>query len=139
MTTAAQSEDEKNNTTMAGHYPPVMPYIVLPGDANGFIRFIKDVFDAKETLRVDNDGGELMHAEYSINGGMIMFGQSGAEWKPFPCGIFVVVNDVDGLYAKGLANGATGNQEPDDRGYGRAAGFIDKWGNQWWLNNPGSE
>jgi uncharacterized glyoxalase superfamily protein PhnB len=113
-----------------------MPYIVLPNDANGFIEFIKAVFGADEVLRVDHDSGELMHAEYSINGGTIMFGQSGGEWKPFPCGMFVVDEDVDAIYTKGLENGAESNQEPGDRGYGRAAGFIDKWGNQWWLNDP---
>ena len=114
----------------------MMPYIVLPGDAAGFIKFITDVFGAEEKLRVDHDSGELMHAEYSINGGTIMFGQCGGEWEPFPCAMFIVVNDVDGLYEKGIANGATGNQEPAERGYGRAAGFIDKWRNQWWLNDP---
>ncbi|MGQ0540451.1 MAG: VOC family protein [Blastocatellia bacterium] len=118
------------------HYSPVMPYVVLPGDADGFIKFIRDVFGAEEKLRVNTDDGSVMHAEYSINGGTIMFGQAGGEWKPFPCAMFVVVKDVDGLYAKGLANGAAGNQEPAERGYGRAAGFIDKWGNQWWLNDP---
>jgi PhnB protein len=121
------------------HYSPVMPYIVLPEDAEGFIKFIRDVFDADEKLRVDMDDGSLMHAEYSINGGTIMFGQAGGEWKAFPCGIFVVVEDVDGVYANALAAGATGNQEPGDRGYGRAAGVIDKWGNQWWLNRPESD
>ncbi len=124
---------------MPDHYSPVMPYIVLPGDAEGFIKFIQDVFDAQEKLRVDHDNGEVMHAEYSINGGTIMFGVSGSEWKPFPCGIYLVETDVDGVYAKGIAAGATGNQEPGDRGYGRAAGFIDKWGNQWWLNDPAAQ
>lgn len=130
MSTAEQKK------TAPEHYSPVMPYIVLPNDGQGFIDFIKDIFGAEEKLRVDHDNGELMHAEYSINGGTIMFGQSGGEWKPFPCGMFIVVDDVDGLYAKALEAGATGNQEPGERGYGRAAGFIDKWGNQWWLNRP---
>jgi len=118
------------------HYSPVMPYIVLPEDAEGFIKFITEAFGAEEKLRVNSDDGSVMHAEFSIKGGTIMFGQSGGEWKPFPCGMFVVVDDVDSLYAKGIASGAVGNQEPDDRGYGRAAGFIDGWGNQWWLNDP---
>lgn len=118
------------------HYSPVMPYLVLT-DAEAFIGFITKVFVAKEMLRVNSEDGSVMHCEYSINGGTIMFGQAGGEWKPFPCGMFVVVEDVDGLYAKGLENGATKLQEPGDRGYGRAAGFVDKWGNQWWLNNPG--
>ncbi|MGD9561943.1 MAG: VOC family protein [Pyrinomonadaceae bacterium] len=130
--------EQQQQRAIPEHYSPVMPYIVLPDDADGFVTFIKAVFDAKEQLRVDHEDGSLMHAEYSINGGTIMFGQSGGEWKPFPCGMYLVVKDVDGLYAKGIAAGSTGNQEPGDRGYGRAAGFIDKWGNQWWLNDPGS-
>lgn len=117
------------------HYSPIMPYLVV-SDANAFIEFITRVFDAKEMLNVANDDGSLMHAEFSINGGTIMFGQSGDIWPPFPCAMYLVVKDVDGLYEKGLENGATGNQEPGERGYGRAAGFIDKWGNQWWLNDP---
>lgn len=117
------------------HYSPVMPYLVV-SDAEAFIEFIKVVFDAEEKMRVSMDDGSVMHCEYSVNGGTIMFGQAGGPWEPFPCGLFVVVKDVDGLYQKGLANGAKGNQEPDERGYGRAAGFIDPWGNQWWLNDP---
>lgn len=113
-----------------------MPYIVLPDDADGFIKFITDVFGAEKKLRVDHEDGRLMHAEYSINGGTIMFGQAGGEWKPFPCGIYLVIQGVDDVYAKGIANGASGNQEPGERGYGRSAGFVDNWGNQWWLNNP---
>ena len=117
------------------HYSPVMPYLVV-SDAVAFIDFIDRVFGAEEKLRVDMEDGSMMHGEYSINGGTIMFGQAGGEWKPFPCGMFVVVKDVDGLYERGLANGAIGNQEPGHRGYGLAAGFIDPWGNQWWLNDP---
>ena len=117
------------------HYSPVMPYLIV-SDADSFISFIRDVFGAEEMLRVNSDDGSVMHAEYSINGGTIMFGQSGGEWAPSPCGMFVVVQDVDGLYAKGIESGATAIQEPGDRGYGRAAGFKDRWGNQWWLNDP---
>jgi len=117
------------------HYSPVMPYLVLR-DASSFVEFITAVFSATEILRVNKDDGSLMHAEYDVMGGTVMFGQCGEEWPAFPCGMFVVVKDVDGIYAKGLANGAKSNQEPGDRGYGRAAGFIDPNGNQWWLNDP---
>jgi PhnB protein len=121
--------------TIPAHYSAVMPYLVV-SDAEAFIKFIENVFGAEEKLRVNMDDGSVMHCEYSINGGTIMFGQAGGEWKPFPCGMFVVVDDVRALYERGLANGATGNQEPADRGYGLAAGMIDAWGNQWWLNDP---
>ena len=76
------------------HYSPVMPYLVVK-DAEGFIKFIKDVFGAEEKLRVNMDDGSVMHCEYSINGGTIMYGQAGGEWGPCTCGMFVVVDDVD--------------------------------------------
>ena len=123
--------------TTPEHYSPVMPYMILT-DADGFIKFIETVFDAEEKLRVDRDDGSVMHGEYSINGGTVMFGQATDQWPPFPCGMFVIVDDVDGRYKKGVANGAAGILEPDDRGYGRTAGFVDSWGNQWWLNDPGT-
>ena len=118
------------------HYSPVMPYFIV-GDADAFIKFITTVFDAKEILRVPSPDGSVMHAEYSINGGTVMFGQAGGEWKSFPCGVFVVTDRVDEIHERALANGAVSIQEPGERGYGRASGFQDAFGNQWWLNTPG--
>ena len=117
------------------YYQPIMPYLVMP-DAAEFIAFIKAVFDAEEKLVVRNPDNSIMHAEFSVNGGTILLGQAKAEWPPFPAPMYLVTKDVDELYAKGIANGATGNQEPGERGYGRSAGFVDQFGNQWWLNWP---
>ena len=117
------------------HYSPVMPYIVV-SDGEAFIKFITAVFNAEEKLRVNDDDGSVRHCEYSINGGTIMFGQAGGEWRAFPCGMFVLVDDVKAVYEKCLANGASSLQEPGDHGYGLAAGVTDPFGNQWWLNNP---
>lgn len=112
-----------------------MPYLVLR-DADGFIAFIKTVFDAEEKLIVRNQDDSIMHAEFSVNGGTIMIGEAGDHWPPFPAPMYLPTAEVDELYKKGIACGATGNMEPQDKEYGRAAGFIDKWGNQWWLNSP---
>lgn len=120
------------------HYTPVMPYFLVP-DAKAFIEFVKTVFDSKEILTVPDEDGRIMHAEYSINGGTIMLGQSNGEWKSHPNGTFVVTDDVDGTHARGLAAGATVLQEPGDQCYGRASGFLDAWNNQWWLNTPAEE
>lgn len=118
------------------HYTPVCPYIVLPIGAEGFIEFIKDVFAAEEKLLEVRDDGSIMHAEFSLNGGLIMFAHASDKWEPQSCGIFLPLDNVDEMYANGIERGATGNQEPGDYGYGRAAGLIDPWGNQWWLNSP---
>ena len=119
------------------YYTQIMPYIIID-EADGFVPFIKAVFDAKERLIVPHTDGTIMHAEFSIGEGTIMFTQSTEKYAAFPCGMFILVDDVDETYARGLANGAESMQEPGDMEYGRAAGFKDKWGNVWWLNNPGS-
>ena len=120
------------------HYSPVMPYFLVP-DAAEFIRFLETIFDAEEILKVAGDDGTVIHAEYSINGGTIMLGQASGKWEAQPCAVFVVTDKVDEIYQKGLDAGGSGNQEPSDMDYGRAAGFKDKWGNQWWLNEPSGE
>ena len=68
------------------HYSPVMPYLIV-SDAEAFIEFITNVFNAEQKLRVNMDDGSVMHAEYSVNGGTILFGESGGKSRRFlaPC------------------------------------------------------
>ncbi|MBV9216726.1 MAG: VOC family protein [Acidobacteria bacterium] len=119
--------------TQPDYYQPIMPYLVVK-DADGFIAFVKTVFDAEEKAVYRNDDGSVMHAEIGLNGGTIMVGQASDAWPPFPAPMYLPTERVDELYEIAIANGVTGNMEPQDKEYGRAAGFIDKWGNQWWLN-----
>ena len=113
-----------------------MPYLVLK-DADGFVEFVKAVFGGEEKLVVRNEDGSIMHAEISVNGGTILLGQASDNWPAFPAPMYLPTEKVDELYERGIEYGAEGNMEPQDREYGRAAGFADKWGNQWWLNSPG--
>ena len=49
----------------------------------------------------------------------------------------LVTEEVDGaLYKRGRKRSDRQSGTASDTRYGRAAGFIDKWGNQWWLNDP---
>jgi PhnB protein len=122
--------------TIPDYYQPIMPYLVLK-DADGFIEFVKAVFGAEERMAFRNEDGSIMHAEIALNGGTIMLGEAGEAWPAFPAPMYLPIAAVDELYKLGLENGAEGNMEPQDKEYGRAAGFKDKWGNQWWLNSPG--
>lgn len=70
------------------------------------------------------DGYERRETYRQLYGRRMGDAQCGGEWKPFPCAMYLVVKDVDGLYQKGVDHGATGNQEPGERGYGRSAGLI---------------
>lgn len=121
--------------SMPDYYQPIMPYLVLK-DADGFVEFVKAVFGADEKMVVRKDDGSIMHAEVSVNGGTIMLGEAGETWPAFPAPMYLPTEAVDELYKRGVENGADGNMEPQDKEYGRAAGFKDKWGNQWWLNSP---
>jgi uncharacterized glyoxalase superfamily protein PhnB len=40
---------------------------------------------------------------------------------------------VDDVYEKAIAHGATSLLAPEDKEYGRSAGFKDKFDNTWWL------
>jgi len=93
------------------YYLPIMPYMVLE-NADDFIRFIKAVFNAEERLIVRNPDKPIMHAEFTLNGGTILFGQAGEKYPPFPAPLYLATSQVDELYKRGTENGATGNMEP---------------------------
>lgn len=117
------------------YYLPVMPYITLK-NARSFLDFAKKVFNAEEKLIVPREDGSIMHAEIAIGKAIIMFAEATAVYSPFPCSMFILVENVDALYHSGLANGAESLQLPENRDYGRSAGFKDSFGNYWWLTQP---
>ena len=47
--------------------------------------------------------------------------------------MFIYVQGVDAVYAKGIANGAKSLMLPEKKEYGYTGGFEDSWGNQWWI------
>ncbi|ELR68955.1 Glyoxalase family protein [Fulvivirga imtechensis AK7] len=113
-------------------YLPIMPYLILR-DAEKFARFMKEVFGATEQMIVPAERG-IMHGELRIGNAVVMFADSGEEFKPSPSGMFIFVDDVDDVYQKALQNGATSLQPLEKRDYGYGGGFEDPFGNQWWVN-----
>lgn len=80
-----------------------------------------------------NPEGGIMHAELSIDGSIIMFGESNETWPSETGGLFVYVRNTDEVYKKALAAGAESRQVPDNKDYGRAAGVRDPFGITWWI------
>lgn len=112
------------------NHPQVTPYLTVSGVA-GLLQFLKDVFDAEETHRMD---GSIMHAEVTIGNGAVMMGEPRGEWKAVPGAVFVYVADCDAVYQKGLASGGVSLMEPTDQFHGdRYGGGADPFGNQWWI------
>lgn len=111
-------------------YQSVMPYLIIK-DADGFISFLKDVFNATEKMRVPREEG-VMHAEVIISGHTIMMADATEQYPVGNGGMFVYVEDTKAVYERALKAGATSLMEPTQQEYGLAAGFKDPFGNTWW-------
>jgi PhnB protein len=116
-------------------YNSVSPYLVVAG-AQRVIDFLKQAFGATGLRRYDMPDGTIMHAEVRIDDTVVMMGDGGPEWPPFPSFLHVYVPDVDATYKRALAAGGVPVQEPvqkpgdpDKRG-----GVRDPGGNTWWIS-----
>lgn len=120
----------------------VTPYLCVANAAKA-IEFYQHVFDAQETMRfVEPGSGRIGHAELKLGSGTIMLsdeypemgylGPRAAE-RP-PVSIHLLVEDVDAVYQRALAAGATSQRAPEDQFYGdRSAQIRDPFGHSWFL------
>jgi PhnB protein len=121
----------------------VAPYLCVANAAKA-LEFYQHVFGAKETMRFAEPGsGRIGHAEIKIGTGTIMLsdeypemgylGPKGPE-RP-PVSIHVYVEDVDAVFKRAVAAGATAQREPEDQFYGdRNAQITDPFGHSWFIS-----
>ena len=115
-----------------------MPYLIIP-TAYKFIEFMKNVFGATEQVIVPRSEGVIMHGELRIDEAVIMFADATDAITTKPAGIFIYMNNVDEIYSKALAAGATSLMKPTRQEYGYTCGFHDPCGNDWWPVEPPNE
>ena len=119
------------NPVPAG-YATVTPYLCVT-DAAKLIAFLKQAFGAQLIFKMDGPGGRIMHAEMTIGDSRIMLAQP-EPGKETNAMIHLYLPEVDAVYARALAAGATSVREPADQFYGdRSAGVRDQFGNQWYI------
>jgi uncharacterized glyoxalase superfamily protein PhnB len=117
-------------------YRTVTPYLVVP-DADAELAFLKAAFGATEQTCQRTESNKVMHAEIRIGDSLIMMGQANQQWKALAGSLYLWVPNVDELYNKALAAGATSLTAPEDKPYGhRNAGVIDSCGIIWWIGSP---
>jgi PhnB protein len=117
-------------------YRTVTPYLVVP-NADAELKFLKAAFGATEQLCHRNPDNTVMHAEIRVGDSLVMLGQAGAAWKALPAALYVWIENVDEVYARALAAGATSQSAPEDKPYGhRNAGVVDSCGITWWIGAP---
>lgn len=115
-------------------YHTVQPYLIVDGAAK-LIDFVTQAFGAEERMRMPGPDGKIMHAEVQIGDSVIMLADANADFGAMPTTVLLYMEDVDAVYKKALAAGATSERGPEDMFYGdRSAGVRDAFGNRWWIH-----
>lgn len=117
------------------------PQLVV-ADAQRAIRFYREAFGADELVRNHAPDGRIMHCELLLFGGRLLVADdfdadpisSPAKLGGTTVRLHLSVPDVDEIYARAIAAGATGLAEPYDAFWGdRYAMLRDPAGHQWSL------
>lgn len=120
-------------------YPAVAPYLSIDG-AEAAIEFYADVFGAKERMRMPAPGGKIGHAELQLGDSLVMLSDAFPEMGHrtakdlggSPVSVAVYVEDVDAVFDRAVAAGATVVRPVENQFYGdRAGSFDDPWGHRW--------
>lgn len=119
----------------------VTPYMVIKEAAKA-VEFYKEVFDAKEIFRLEDADGGIRHAEVMIGDSPVMItdespehGMRGPETNIIPpVNIFLYVENVDELFERAIAAGATELIPVEDAEDGdRRGGVTDPFGHVWHI------
>jgi len=136
---AKNAPAKKKVMAVPAGYHTVTPYLVCR-DAGAAIDFYKKAFGAKEKLRMPGPDGSIMHAEILVGDSHIMLGdenpQMGAQSPQAlggsPVVVFLYVKDVDALFARATAAGATVTMPLMDMFWGDRYGKLkDPFGHEW--------
>ena len=123
----------------------VIPYLAMNGNAEAASDFYVRAFGAKEEGRMPRPEGEpgLMHAQVSINGGMLMMTDHMGD-GPAPSANFghlqLVVADGRAWWDRAIAAGCTEIMPYERQPWGDDWGLVqDPFGIKWAILQPGSQ
>jgi uncharacterized glyoxalase superfamily protein PhnB len=108
----------------------LVPYLTFR-DGETSLRFLTDVLGFEVVTAQRTDDGGVTHAELRRGDALVMGGAGEAQPAAAP-GLYLVVDDVDGLYARAIGAGAEVGYPPEDTEWGtRRARFRDPDGHEW--------
>ncbi|RIQ18896.1 VOC family protein [Jiangella rhizosphaerae] len=121
----------------------VTPYLCAR-NAAAALDFYAAAFGAVETTRwTDPSTGTIGHAEFTVEGARIMLADEwpeGGVYAPDPgrssVSLVLEVGDVDGLFERAVAAGATVDRPVADSPHGRNGWLVDPFGHRWNLTAP---
>jgi PhnB protein len=123
-------------------YHAVTPYLIVDGAAKA-LDFYKQVFGAKERMRMPGPGGKVGHAEINIGDSVIMLADEHPEMGArgpksiggSPTSIVLYVENVDATVKAAVGAGAKILRPVEDKFYGDRSGTIeDPFGHHWHVS-----
>ena len=126
------------NAIPAG-YPQVSPYLSVD-DAAAAIDFYTGVFGATERMRMPGPNDTIGHAELQLGDSLIMLADEAPDigfrspkaLGGSPVTISIYVGDVDAVFERAVAAGATALRPVETQFYGDRSGqFEDPFGHRW--------
>jgi PhnB protein len=115
-------------------------------DAVQALEFYSKAFGAKEVSERIPWEGKVGHAEFEIEGALIMladefpiYNKSPKTLGGTPVAIHVEVKDVDAFVARAVKAGAKLLQPIKDEAYGRVCKLEDPFGHTWFFNTTGPQ
>ncbi len=115
----------------------ITPYLLYE-DVAAALDWLRRAFGFRERLRFQDDNGAITHAEMELDGGEIMLGHPGADYRnPKRLGettqlVHVYVENVDAHFEMAKEAGAEIVSEPKDQEYGdRRYDVKDPEGHLW--------
>jgi PhnB protein len=131
-------------TTPTATATGVTPYLTVANAAAALEWYI-EAFGAVEQFRVVGDDGRLGHAEFTVGEARFMLSdeypemgvRSPASLGGTPVALHVSVTEVDTLFDRAIAAGATSMLAPADQPHGARHGtLLDPYGHRWMLSQP---
>lgn len=111
----------------------VNPYL-HPRRAEPLIGFLRRAFEAQEVAKYASPDGVVHHAVVKVGDAVLEMGEAHGKYEPMAAMFYLYVPDMESVYRRALAAGATSFQEPTDQPYGdRNAGVQDAFGNKWYI------
>jgi len=118
----------------------ITPYLLCK-DVSGALRFLSKAFGFRKCgASMKGPDGKLNHAAMQFRDGFVMMGCPGPKYKnPKKLGqstqsLYVIVDDLDRLFARAKSAVAKILEEPQDTFYGhRRYGAEDPEGHQWYF------
>jgi PhnB protein len=115
-------------------YQNVTPVLIVEGAAK-LIDFITTVFGGQERPRMSMPDGSVAHAEITVGDSMIMVSDATEQFPATTASLHVYVGNVDDVFKRAVAAGATVEGEPEDHFYGDRSGAVrDAFGNRWSIS-----